>query len=171
VAQDCTFEIRIKTRRTWLRLGRRAAETLVTEDRVHTKDLSHLDTRLSPRLMPTGVTKCTVWGCARHGDPSNVLRARLVQTPGAPMRHGSNIDLPCLTSFLDSCSGFDELLSSAWADNPDELRPWSQAERRTCHGCWPNSRGEPVSLAASNWALPRPSRPRHIKQPALLITW
>jgi hypothetical protein len=66
-----------------------------------------------------GASLCAVVVMAL-GAPSLTPRVKLVHC-GRSTGH-----LPCLTSFLDSCRGFDELLSSAWADNPGELRPWSR---------------------------------------------
>jgi hypothetical protein len=50
------------------------------------------------------------------GSPSNVLRARFVQTSGIPMRRALDIHLHCLTAVMHDCSGLDELAPSAWAD-------------------------------------------------------
>lgn len=50
------------------------------------------------------------------GPPSNVLRARVVRTPDAPMLRAFDIDLSCLSSVFRDCRGFDELAPSAWAD-------------------------------------------------------
>ncbi len=50
------------------------------------------------------------------GPPSNVLSARIAQRLDAPMQRAFDIDLRCLTAAFHSCSGFGELVPSAWSD-------------------------------------------------------
>ena len=50
------------------------------------------------------------------GPPMDIMMARIVQTPSAPMRRALDIDLRCLTAVFPACDGFRELAPSAWAD-------------------------------------------------------
>jgi len=50
------------------------------------------------------------------GSPENLLQARVVQTPDAPMQRAFEIQIHCLTTVFHDCRGFDELAPAAWVD-------------------------------------------------------
>ena len=50
------------------------------------------------------------------GSPADILIARFLQTPEAPIRRAFDLNLHCLTTLLHGCGGFDELAPSAWSD-------------------------------------------------------
>jgi hypothetical protein len=96
--------------------------TLVTEDRVPTKDLSHLDTRLSPRLMPTGVTNipfgvARVTGTLRMSSERGLFKRRAPQC-GAPLIltfHASPVSSIVAAGLMNFCLRHGQIIQANYA--------------------------------------------------------
>jgi hypothetical protein len=135
------------------------------EDRVHTKDLSHLDTRSSPGSFRREV-RIYRSVCARQGDPCECSPS--AACTNAPMRRAFNIDLQCLTSVLDSCRGFDDCAFGIGRLSRRRTPPRAKESAIRIRDVDRTADVNQFHSRHQSWRSPGPSRPRHTNQPAFI---